>query len=290
MAPQPSRPPSRPAPDVDAAEAAAPARRSSPLVAPMPGTVIRVLVEAGAVAARQPLVVIEAMKMETPLVSPYAATVRRSTSRRATASPAARCSSSSTSRRGGSTASRPGPAAAARRRGAPQPHARCRGHVRDTPERVPSRRLWLVRRARRGRRRAMQTPPYGLILAPPRRRPRSRRSPRRSTRSCRASSARIRRWRSSSSSGQKRPSARALPGHLRARAGRAAARRARASRDAATGRHRARSALVHRVRRRGAARGRAGRRARERRRAPALVPDGGILLWEDGGEAVSLGG
>ena len=43
----------------------------------MPGTVIRVLVEPGAdVAARQPLVVIEAMKMETPLVSPFAATVR----------------------------------------------------------------------------------------------------------------------------------------------------------------------------------------------------------------------
>ena len=43
----------------------------------MPGTVIRVLVEPGArVAARQPLVVLEAMKMETPLVSPYDATVR----------------------------------------------------------------------------------------------------------------------------------------------------------------------------------------------------------------------
>ncbi len=43
----------------------------------MPGTVIRVLVEAGAtVSAREPLVVLEAMKMETPLVSPYAATVR----------------------------------------------------------------------------------------------------------------------------------------------------------------------------------------------------------------------
>jgi 3-methylcrotonyl-CoA carboxylase alpha subunit len=43
----------------------------------MPGTVIRVLVEPGAtVSARQPLVVLEAMKMETPLVSPYEATVR----------------------------------------------------------------------------------------------------------------------------------------------------------------------------------------------------------------------
>jgi 3-methylcrotonyl-CoA carboxylase alpha subunit len=72
-------PPSRPAPDVDAAggASAAGAQEQSSVIAPMPGTVIRVLVEPGAeVAARQPLVVLEAMKMETPLVSPYAATVR----------------------------------------------------------------------------------------------------------------------------------------------------------------------------------------------------------------------
>ncbi len=72
-------PPSRPAPDVDA-EAAAHGPGSgeqSKVVAPMPGTVIRVLVEPGAaVVARQPLVVIEAMKMETPLVSPFDGTVR----------------------------------------------------------------------------------------------------------------------------------------------------------------------------------------------------------------------
>ena len=55
---------------------AAARRRASSLVAPMPGTVIRVLVAPGdTVAARQPLVVLEAMKMETPLVAPYAATV-----------------------------------------------------------------------------------------------------------------------------------------------------------------------------------------------------------------------
>jgi len=49
----------------------------STVVAPMPGTVIKLLVGAGdAVRARQPLVVLEAMKMETPLTSPYAATVR----------------------------------------------------------------------------------------------------------------------------------------------------------------------------------------------------------------------
>jgi acetyl/propionyl-CoA carboxylase alpha subunit len=72
-------PPSRPAPDVDAVAAAygSGGTEQSEVVAPMPGTVIRVLVEPGAkVAARQPLVVLEAMKMETPLVSPYEATVR----------------------------------------------------------------------------------------------------------------------------------------------------------------------------------------------------------------------
>jgi acetyl/propionyl-CoA carboxylase alpha subunit len=49
----------------------------SRVVAPMPGTVVRLLVGAGdSVCARQPLVVLEAMKMETPLTSPYDATVR----------------------------------------------------------------------------------------------------------------------------------------------------------------------------------------------------------------------
>jgi biotin carboxyl carrier protein len=43
----------------------------------MPGTVIRVLVAAGDhVTGRQPLVVLEAMKMESPLVAPYDATVK----------------------------------------------------------------------------------------------------------------------------------------------------------------------------------------------------------------------
>jgi pyruvate carboxylase len=43
----------------------------------MPGTVIGVLVSPGdRVEARQTLCVLEAMKMETPLASPYAATVR----------------------------------------------------------------------------------------------------------------------------------------------------------------------------------------------------------------------
>jgi acetyl/propionyl-CoA carboxylase alpha subunit len=67
-------------PDVDEAAHAAQtgdgAERSS-LTAPMPGTVIRVLAKAGErVAHRQPLLVLEAMKMETPLVSPFDAVVK----------------------------------------------------------------------------------------------------------------------------------------------------------------------------------------------------------------------
>ncbi|HTZ04156.1 MAG TPA: biotin carboxylase N-terminal domain-containing protein [Gaiellaceae bacterium] len=71
-------PPPAPAPDADAAARPGGAVvEQSSVTAPMPGTVIRVLVAPGAhVAARDPLVVLEAMKMETPLVSPYDATVR----------------------------------------------------------------------------------------------------------------------------------------------------------------------------------------------------------------------
>jgi pyruvate carboxylase len=43
----------------------------------MPGTVIKVFVAPGDhVRARQPLVLLEAMKMETPLTAPYDAVVR----------------------------------------------------------------------------------------------------------------------------------------------------------------------------------------------------------------------
>jgi acetyl/propionyl-CoA carboxylase alpha subunit len=73
-------PPPPPAPPPDAAGAAdhgGPGGEHSTVIAPMPGTVIKLLVGAGdTVRARQPLVVLEAMKMETPLTSPYAATVR----------------------------------------------------------------------------------------------------------------------------------------------------------------------------------------------------------------------
>ena len=50
---------------------------ASTVVAPMPGTVIRVEVEAGTeVQARQALVVLEAMKMEIPVHSPFEGTVK----------------------------------------------------------------------------------------------------------------------------------------------------------------------------------------------------------------------
>jgi acetyl/propionyl-CoA carboxylase alpha subunit len=70
-------PPPAPVPDPDTSahdhqQTGAP----STLTAPMPGTVIRIAVTPGeAVAARQPLVVLEAMKMETPVVAPYDAVV-----------------------------------------------------------------------------------------------------------------------------------------------------------------------------------------------------------------------
>jgi acetyl/propionyl-CoA carboxylase alpha subunit len=71
-------PPPQPPPDVDeAAQASGAAGETSTITAPMPGTVIRVLVAPGdRVEARQTLAVLEAMKMETPLVSPYDAVVR----------------------------------------------------------------------------------------------------------------------------------------------------------------------------------------------------------------------
>jgi acetyl/propionyl-CoA carboxylase alpha subunit len=72
-------PPAQPPPSVDAAaESRAKTRaEESTLTAPMPGTVIKVAVAEGdVVSRRQTLVVLEAMKMETPVVSPYDAVVR----------------------------------------------------------------------------------------------------------------------------------------------------------------------------------------------------------------------
>ena len=67
-------------PDVDDAAHAATGLaggEASALTAPMPGTVIKVLAAPGdQVGPRQTLLVLEAMKMETPVVSPYEAVVR----------------------------------------------------------------------------------------------------------------------------------------------------------------------------------------------------------------------
>jgi acetyl/propionyl-CoA carboxylase alpha subunit len=70
-------PPPTPPPNPEVASQDHTGGEQSSLTAPMPGTVIRVLVGNGdAVKPRQPLVVLEAMKMETPVVSPYEAVVR----------------------------------------------------------------------------------------------------------------------------------------------------------------------------------------------------------------------
>jgi acetyl/propionyl-CoA carboxylase alpha subunit len=70
-------PPAAPAPDVDAAAGEhGGGAASGTVVAPMPGTVIKVAARAGdRVKARDPLLVLEAMKMETPLVAPWDGTV-----------------------------------------------------------------------------------------------------------------------------------------------------------------------------------------------------------------------
>ncbi len=64
-------------PDVDvAAHAHDHPGAESTVAAPMPGTVLDVLVEPGdQVEARQALVVLEAMKMETPVAAPFDARV-----------------------------------------------------------------------------------------------------------------------------------------------------------------------------------------------------------------------
>jgi acetyl/propionyl-CoA carboxylase alpha subunit len=68
----------QPPPDIDAAAHAAGAGTgSATITAPMPGTVIKVNVHEGStVEAGDPLVVLEAMKMETPLLAPFDATVK----------------------------------------------------------------------------------------------------------------------------------------------------------------------------------------------------------------------
>jgi acetyl/propionyl-CoA carboxylase alpha subunit len=74
----PPPPPAAP-PDVEAAAHGHGAvATESTLAAQMPGRVLRILVgEGDVVAPHQPLLVLEAMKMETPVVSPFEGTVRR---------------------------------------------------------------------------------------------------------------------------------------------------------------------------------------------------------------------
>jgi acetyl/propionyl-CoA carboxylase alpha subunit len=73
----PAAPPAA-APDIDsAAHEHAAAGGESRVTAPMPGTVLRVEVAVGdRVKARRPLLVLEAMKMETPLTAPFDAIVK----------------------------------------------------------------------------------------------------------------------------------------------------------------------------------------------------------------------
>jgi acetyl/propionyl-CoA carboxylase alpha subunit len=65
-------------PPVDEADEARGGEAGDDVIAPMPGTIIRVLVSAGEqVEGRQTLAVMEAMKMETPLTAPRPGFVRR---------------------------------------------------------------------------------------------------------------------------------------------------------------------------------------------------------------------
>jgi 3-methylcrotonyl-CoA carboxylase alpha subunit len=82
-------------PTVDSAGPAADAAAS--LTAPMPGTVVKVLVELGEeVEEGRLLLVLEAMKMEQPVSAPYAGVVRSIPSARDRSSPEAPCSPSRT--------------------------------------------------------------------------------------------------------------------------------------------------------------------------------------------------
>jgi acetyl/propionyl-CoA carboxylase alpha subunit len=73
--PEPHAPPD--VDDLTHARSGSSGGEQSALTAPMPGTVIKVLASPGdKVAHRQTLLVLEAMKMETPIISPYDGTVR----------------------------------------------------------------------------------------------------------------------------------------------------------------------------------------------------------------------
>jgi pyruvate/2-oxoglutarate dehydrogenase complex dihydrolipoamide acyltransferase (E2) component len=135
--------------------------------------VIRVLVAEGEqVKQRQPLVVLEAMKMETPLVSPYEGVVRKvhvAEGDRVAGGAlvveldeSERVARARTTRRTFLDAARP---AAARRRGRAQPDPRDRGTLRRRPDRYAEKRFWVGRRDGEPLAAAMRTPPYNLVLA-----------------------------------------------------------------------------------------------------------------------------
>ncbi len=68
--------PTQAPPRLDLGPSSARAGEGGRIVSPMPGTVVAVHVAAGdVVSARQPLIVLEAMKMEQPLTAPFAGTV-----------------------------------------------------------------------------------------------------------------------------------------------------------------------------------------------------------------------
>ena len=293
-------PPSRPAPDVDAAAAGhgPGGHEQSEVVAPMPGTVIRVLVEPGAaVAARQPLVVLEAMKMETPLVSPYDATVRA-----VHVGEGDQVAGGSGARRAGRVVEtvRVSDAAAFLAEAEPlllADEARhnlilgIAGTIRDSPDHYPTRSFWLVRDGGEVAAAALRTAPHNLILAGPRSEEaltvlaRGHRA-----RTSRVSSARSRRrWEFADlwcrQTGAPRANEHAA-GHLRARARRAAVRRAWIAARRDDRRPRACAALVAGLRRRGDPRGRPGRRSgRGDARLPALVSH--LQGWRCGRTAAS---
>lgn len=70
--------PAAPSPGPAASRPSPAARGEGGIVAPMPGLVLAIKTKEGdSVAAGQPLLVMEAMKMENPVTSPYAGTVAK---------------------------------------------------------------------------------------------------------------------------------------------------------------------------------------------------------------------
>lgn len=76
VAPTPA--PAAPAPEPVAAPAPAPASAADAMAAPMPGTVLKILVAPGeAVQENQPILILEAMKLENEVVADRTGTVQQ---------------------------------------------------------------------------------------------------------------------------------------------------------------------------------------------------------------------